>query len=152
MAWTEDDLQRMLGHGQVRLVNEMPQDKKQDEPLCLLLSIPIRLRSVANLREHWTAKAKRTKQERLRITEALWAQAGKRRGPPMGRITITLTRIAPRFLDDDNLRSAFKATRDGIAAWLLVQDNHPLLIWEYAQRNGRPKEYAVEIGIHERRE
>lgn len=149
MAWTEEDFERMLDRGEVRIAKEASPAMPQDAPLPLALTIPLRLKSVANLREHWTVKAKRTKHERLVVTEFLWAHAGKRHGPPRVKITITLTRIAPRHLDDDNLRSACKAIRDGIAAWLLVQDNHPLLIWEYAQRKGEPKEYAIEITIRE---
>ena len=65
---------------------------------------------------------------------------------PTGRIT--LTRIAPRPIDKhDNLPIGFKAVVDEVAAWLGVPDNHPGITWLYANRKGKPKQYAVEITI-----
>ena len=49
---------------------------------------------------------------------------------------ITLTRIAPRTLDDDNLAAGFKATRDRVADWLGVDDGDKRLTWRYAQERG----------------
>jgi hypothetical protein len=60
---------------------------------------------------------------------------------------VTLTRIAPRALDDDNLRGALKATRDEVAAWLLVDDRDPRVTWTYAERRGAVREYAVEVSV-----
>jgi len=60
---------------------------------------------------------------------------------------VRLTRIAPRRLDDDGWQAAAKPIRDGIADWLGVVDNDPRFTWHYAQRRGRPREYAVEIDI-----
>ncbi len=58
---------------------------------------------------------------------------------------ITLTRVAPRKLDDDNLRGALKAVRDGVADALRVEDNTPLIHWEYKQEQA--KEYAVLVEV-----
>lgn len=104
--------------------------------------LPLRIVSVANLREHWAKKASRTKTHRL----TAWAEL-RRAGAAPGRdpLRITLTRIAPRQLDTDNLSSAFKACRDGVADWLGCADNHPSLTWVCAQRKGKPKEYAAEV-------
>ena len=62
-----------------------------------------------------------------------------------GPVTITMTRIAPRTLDDDNLASGFKATRDGIADWLGIDDGSKRLRWVCEQRKGR--QYAAEIVV-----
>ena len=67
---------------------------------------------------------------------------------------VTLTRIAPRALDDDNLQAALKAGRDGVADWLAGaygqgQDRQAGLTWHYAQSRGQPHEYAVEVTITE---
>lgn len=106
--------------------------------------LPLRIVSVANLREHWARKASRTKTHRV----TTWSEL-RRTGVHPGRdpVRITLTRIAPRKLDDDNLASAFKATRDGVADWLGCPDNHPSLSWAYAQRKGRAHEYAAEVVV-----
>jgi fatty acid-binding protein DegV len=63
--------------------------------------------------------------------------------------TVTMTRVAPsEGLDDDNLRSALKAVRDQIAAWLGVDDRDPLVRWAYDQKRGAARDYAVEVAFH----
>ena len=53
-------------------------------------------------------------------------------------LVITLTRLGPGLLDDDNLAAGTKALRDGISDALDVRDNHPRLRWLYGQtRTGR---------------
>ncbi len=110
--------------------------------VCVLL--PLRIESTANLREHWTARARRASTHR--ITTRVQLMAAHRDKPDLP-LTITLTRIAPRQLDGDNLQSAFKATRDGVADWVGRADNHPSLTWLYAQRKGKPGEYAAEVVV-----
>lgn len=100
--------------------------------------LPLRIESVANKREHWARKAERTKQHRFAAIAV----------PPHPLpCVVTLVRIAPRELDDDNLRSAFKALRDGIADRLGVKDNDPRVRWEYGQERGKPKQYAARVTI-----
>ena len=60
---------------------------------------------------------------------------------------ITITRVAPRALDSDNLAISAKSVRDGIADWLGVDDGDKRLTWRYEQRRGRPKEYAAEVAV-----
>lgn len=62
-------------------------------------------------------------------------------------LVVTMTRVAPRALDDDNLRGAFKAVRDAIADVLGSDDRNPLIAWRYEQRKGAPKQHAIEIRI-----
>lgn len=103
-----------------------------------------RIESEANGREHWRAKAARTKRHRLMA----WANLKTIERPAfLGPVKINLTRIAPRELDGDNLQSGFKATRDGVADWLGVDDGDKRLDWQYSQRKGAPKYYGVEIEI-----
>lgn len=109
-----------------------------------LYRLPIRIESVANLREHWTVKHKRNQAHRK-------AAIVIPKGLPLPAI-VYMTRIAPRALDDDNLVSAFKALRDGIAARFGLPDNHPDLTWHCAQRRGTPREYAAEVVIRQRDE
>ena len=101
--------------------------------------LPIRTVSLANQREHWSSSARRSKVERL---------AAKMACPDVPLpCAVTLTRIAPRALDDDNVRGAMKAIRDGIADSLGVNDRDPRVRWIYGQRRGAPKEYAVHVAI-----
>jgi hypothetical protein len=107
--------------------------------------LPLRIVSSANLREHWAVKAKRTKAHRS--AGVFVGKAIKRVAMPYGgpdSVAVTLTRVAPRPLDThDNLRSGFKAFVDGVAEGLGVDDS--TVLWEYQQRRGEPKEYAVEV-------
>lgn len=105
--------------------------------------IPIRIISVANIRSHWSVKARLTKLHRTTARVHMQGLCS----PPKGPMTIVLTRLAPRKLDTDNLASGFKATRDGIADWLGIDDGHPDLDWQYRQRNAGPKVYAVEVEV-----
>jgi len=106
------------------------------------LDLPLRVISSLNQREHWAAKARRAKQER--VTTA-WMLAAEPK--PSLPCVVLLTRIAPRKLDDDNLRGAFKAVRDEVARWLGVDDADPRVRWAYAQTRGRPKQFAARVTI-----
>jgi len=107
------------------------------------VQIDMKIVSVANIRMHWAVKARLTKGQRQKAFNALCAV-----GAPMPLpCTIVLTRVAPRGLDGDNLQSAFKATRDGVADWLGVDAGDSRLDWQYRQRKGAAKVYAVEIEV-----
>lgn len=103
-----------------------------------MIELPLRIESVANQRMHWGDKARQTRVHRM---AAIAVPAH-----PVPCV-VTLVRVAPRALDDDNLRSAFKALRDGIADRLGVKDNDPRVRWEYDQARGKAKEYAARVVI-----
>ena len=107
------------------------------------IRIDIRTQSEMNLREHWGQRARRRKAHRLVASVATrdWKLGDG------SSCAVTLTRIAPRALDSDNLSASFKGIRDGIADSLGVDDRSARITWAYFQRRGRPKEYAVEIAI-----
>lgn len=109
--------------------------------ICVLL--PLKIESEANGREHWRKKAARVKSHRA-VAQTILRVTAARPQPPC---VITLTRIAPHTLDCDNLASGFKACRDGVADWLGIDDGDKRLTWQYAQRKGRPKQYAAEVVI-----
>ena len=111
--------------------------------------LAIRTESEANLRENWHVKAKRVQTQR-QITRVMVGQHRKdwRDDLPGAAYVITLTRVAPRPLDTDNLARSFKAIRDGIADALGTDDSaRSNLRWRYAQEKGSPKQYAVRIQI-----
>ena len=103
--------------------------------------VPIRTYSKLNEREHWRARHRRSKAER-RATFLM---------VPSYAVTcptvVTLTRIAPRALDGDNLQASFKNCRDAVADRMDIDDADPRVTWRYAQEKGAPKEYAVRIEI-----
>lgn len=107
-----------------------------------LTVLSLRIQSEANLRSHWAVRAARVKAHRSAACIV-----------PVHSLpcVVTLTRIAPRALDDDNCVGGFKALRDGIAARLGVDDADPRVTWRYAQRKGNPGEYAAEVRIEDRK-
>ncbi len=117
--------------------------------------LPIRTRSVSNLREHWAVRAKRSKEERwlarIGLQQVLTGLADdrlrswRRDYHTGGRIEILLVRVGPRPLDSDNLAISCKGVRDGIADAIGLDDGAPGLIWTYAQEKG--KEYSVKVRI-----
>lgn len=105
--------------------------------------VPIRIESVANLREHYMQRSKRAGKHKHDTYFALKAA----RAPHAVPCVVTLTRIAPRELDTDNLASGFKAVRDGVALWLEVDDADPRVEWRYAQTKGKPLQYQAVVEI-----
>jgi len=113
------------------------------------LTIPLHVISESNSRCHWAVKAKRVKEQRtsaavyIRFGLMKFQRDGKDILPPF---SVTLTRIGKRLLDGDNLQGAFKATRDGIADALKVNDGDVRMVeWKYAQEVR--DYYAVKIEI-----
>jgi hypothetical protein len=116
------------------------------------LTIPLKTVNESNQRSlsHWP-RTKRTKRARGLVALLVPVQlriTGIR--PPC---VVTLTRISPGKTDDDGNISALKATRDGVADALGVDDGDPRVEWKYEQRKGSRKDltlaggYGVEIRI-----
>jgi hypothetical protein len=134
----------------VRVLRTMDAQKppRRFQPIVVLL--PLHIHSNANKREHWTKRAQRTKAEK-RTAAFMLKTEGE---PPALPVKVTLTRIAPRPLDTDNLASGFKATRDAVAEWLGADDKPGSgITWAYEQaRSTTPKTYAAQILIEPGRE
>lgn len=111
----------------------------------LSLILPIRIVSEANSREHWRRRNKR-KQAQQREVDIEWKQAMRGRSVPLPCV-VTLTRIAPRLYDDDNLRGAFKGIRDQIARLVGVDDADERIKFEYRQERRAPKQYDIFIEV-----
>jgi hypothetical protein len=91
--------------------------------------------------------SKRIKAER-RATRARLEAAAELVGPPALPVTARFIRVAPAFLDDDNLRGSFKAHRDELADWLgLKSDRDPRARWRYGQAKAGRGVYRAEIQI-----
>lgn len=118
-------------------------------------------RSEANMRfasrAGMMAKSDRVKRQRAAVRDVL---RSRQASPPMlqlvhtgmatpNRIRVTLTRIAPAELDDDNLRPALKAVRDEVATWIGVDDRHGAVAWSYEQERGAAHVYRVRIRVED---
>lgn len=115
----------------------------QRTPAGVVVRLPVRTQSEANVREHWARRHRRAAAQR-RAVGLVVAVVARELVPAVVR----LVRIAPRMLDDDNLRGALKAVRDAVAKCYGVADGpRGPIRWEYDQRKGRVREYAVEIAL-----
>jgi len=108
----------------------------------MIVTLKTKTVSEPNVKEHWAAKHRRAKKQRVLAKFMCETAAGFKRGMPG---SVTITRVAPRQLDTDNLAASNKAIRDGIADALGIDDRAD--IWHYAQDKGESKEYGVRIEI-----
>jgi hypothetical protein len=116
----------------------------------VIITVPIKLVSLANARMHWRKRAALAKEQRR--STRLVLRPDRVYGVDIPCV-VTITRIAPRQLDDDNLAISGKHVRDEIAAWLGADDKPGSGIeWRYGQRKGEPGEYACEIRIEPTKE
>lgn len=109
----------------------------------IVVTLPLRLVSLANRREHWAQRSGRAKLQRKTASWALRMFTVPEPQP----LDIEITRIAPRPLDSDNLAISAKHVRDGVADWLGIDDGHPLLLWAYSQERGSPHHYSCRVRI-----
>ena len=114
----------------------------------MTITLPIRTVSEANQREHHMVKWRRAKAQRAMVGWAAKASCDELGGllEKYRSLVVTLTRIAPSAgLDDDNLRGALKAVRDGVADAFGLDDRDGRIRWGYEQQRG--KEYGVRIDM-----
>jgi len=116
------------------------------------VEMPLRIESRANIMtsNHWAGRAAKVKQHRS-VTKGVLVSVGFHLRQAMAagaRYVVLMTRIAPRKLDGDNLASAFKAVRDGVADTFAVDDGDERVRYVVDQRTGKPKEYAARIAIY----
>ena len=103
--------------------------------------IDLRLPSPLNMsRISWVKLSALKKRQRRLVGIAMRGATVPR--PP---VTVTIVRLGPRRLDDDNLVSSCKYVRDGIAEYIGLDDGSPLYTWCCEQRIN--KEYGVEVEI-----
>jgi len=110
----------------------------------IAVTIPgLRLSSTLNARQHWRVRAVAARRQRALARLCLSTHPR-----PTGPVVVTITRVAPRSLDSDNLAGACKSVRDGVADWLGVDDGVAeragLVAWRVEARRGA---YGVEIAI-----
>lgn len=110
---------------------------------CIAFELPIRTISLTNARGHW-AKRHALRQQQRQVAYAMTCSKTFRKERTLPA-TITLTRIAPRRLDDDNCVSALKSVRDGIADAFDRDDGDDGFTWRYDQENR--SDYAVRVKI-----
>ena len=119
------------------------------------VELHLRIVSEANAHTHWRRRQKRAAEQRAMARLAIaprvaaWREMLTCPVRPLAcfepQLVVTLTRIAPRELDDDNNVGAHKHIRDGIADALGVNDRDKRITWRYGQQRGAPLQYAVRV-------
>lgn len=106
-------------------------------------TVDIKTISENNAREKWQVRHRRRVMQRERVHLHWLAHRACKVAAPY---TITLTRIAGRKLDGDNLQGALKAVRDQVAKELGINDGDEAHEWLYDQRKPRPREVGLQAG------
>lgn len=96
---------------------------------CITWILPIKTVSEMNCSEHWSKKSKRHKQQQFFVRQLFKHETNKINLP----CKITLTRLAPRMLDDDNMPTSMKYIQDEVAEQLTGKGGY------YITRNGHRK-------------
>jgi hypothetical protein len=121
--------------------------------LPLALDLPLMTVSESNDRSNRFERAERTRKLRHGAQMALMVPL-RRAGldPATTPLVVLMTRLSRGELDDDNLRGALKAVRDGIADALgLKSDRDPRVEWRYAQAKAtKAMPHGVRIEVRAR--
>lgn len=123
--------------------------KKGSSYMIYIINVPIRTVSEGNSREHWRKSHARHKSQKLAVSHYLKKDKPNITLP----CKITLTRIAPRALDSDNLQFSLKYIRDATADYIKPglqagrADDDKGMEWVYSQEKGKPKTYGIRIEI-----
>lgn len=108
-------------------------------------TLPLRTVAGLNAREHWRARSRRVKAERM-AARTFTCSTLRGESAPLPCI-VTMTRFSAGELDGDNLQGALKAVRDGIADALGVDDRDKRVEWRYEQRRVARGIYGVLIEV-----
>lgn len=107
------------------------------------LSLPVRVVSELNTREHWAAKHKRKKAQQAEVWAA-WPRRQKVTLPCLVRFV----RYGQNLLDPDAVASSFKHVQDEVCRLLGVDDgNTQLISFEYSQVALHKRKFSIEINV-----
>lgn len=115
----------------------------------IVVDIPILTKTPNGSRGSWAAHAARRRRERQTVRACLSIHR-----PAALPVVVTLIRMSPRPLDDDNNVASFKSVRDEVALWLGVDDGprETRVRWLYDQEhthkvNGAPAQKGIRIVV-----
>lgn len=114
-----------------------------------ILTIPLKTVSPNTMNtKHWAVRRKLSENQKASVYYALLAAYPK----PTIPCQVTITRIASRVMDQDNLGAALKTIIDTIADFLIPNlppgqaDGDPRISWVYNQEKGsREQKIRIEI-------
>lgn len=106
--------------------------RRQEAPMRLEFTMPLRLARGGNNREHHFARHRRVKKERAfvgLVFRAVWHRTPVANRPELP-VDVHLVRVSPgtRPMDDDGVVAALKSVRDQVAEELGVDDGSRALV------------------------
>lgn len=111
--------------------------------------LPIRTVNESNGDKGMAAHWKKTKL-RKQAQYAVGLKTSTINRPRLFPMVVEIVRLSAGVLDDDGLRSATKAARDGIAKWIGVDDGDVERIrFKYGQATCKRGEYGVIVRVYE---
>jgi hypothetical protein len=72
---------------------------------------------------------------------------GQHHRPTRWPVVVELIRLSAGTLDDDNLVTALKSVRDGVADWLCVDDGSDHVDWWYGQEKVKRGTWGVRVSV-----
>jgi hypothetical protein len=136
---------RPCGHGLACHVERQLKGDRGRVIRMLEFDAPIRIRSEANSREHWRVKSDRRKAQQKEMDILLLnALQGRKIQLPC---VVSLTRVGPKLMDDDNWINGAKGIRDAIARRLGIDDGDSRIKFRYDQEAIGRREYNVRVAI-----
>lgn len=108
--------------------------KAEKSPIVIFVEHATKLDGSLNARLHWRTRAAHVKAQRATVRFMLWSHRDTI-ATLAKPLRVTLIRVGPRLLDDDNLAGVFKAVRDEVAHVAGVDDGDTAAVrWFYEQR------------------
>lgn len=112
-------------------------------------TVPVRVVSEANARSYWPERWKRFQSHKRAVVEVV-VQSGVGVGhwrPVEWPVTVTLTRLGGKRMDQDNLSGSFKGIQDAVAEYVLGCDDgdEAKVSWQYRQEPAKVEAVRVEI-------
>ena len=112
----------------------------------IAVTLECRTFTESNAKEHWRTRHQRGKRQRSHAFIALHNAAKHKPSLPC---VVTMTRVSSGKMDSDNLVSAMKHIRDGIADWIGIDDGDDRIEWRCAQQKCQRGRHSVVIQIEE---
>jgi hypothetical protein len=142
-----EDVDRELEEKKQRL-DELLERAQSSGEVLFRLELPIYTKNEGNARQHHMAKQRELGDIRPTVEMAVRAHASVKRFVPPFPCVVRLTRLCPptnRLDKGDNVSSALKRVRDGVADWMRINDRSRLVEWVCNEETAQAFGVRIEI-------
>lgn len=125
-------------------------------PLCWQTFEGVRIKGTSNGSQGTTQAGRRARRGKQRGLRSLGHTAARLmrldKLAAQHRLVVRIVRVAPNRLDGDNLETALKRVRDGVAKATGIDDRSPLVEYVADDERGAVREYAIRFEVYLQRE